>query len=94
MKDRVVVIFGVGSGIGKAISILFAKNLAKVYFVARSKSFGDRLEKELKDINPSIFYLEGDAANFEDVENIRKNVLKKEGRVDFLIINTGKWLTK
>ncbi len=93
-EGKVVLIVGVGDGIGKAITYSFAKNLAKVFFVSRQKERGEELLSELKKINGNITFLNADCSIENEVLEIKNKILSTAKKIDILIINTGKWLSK
>ena len=70
-SDKVCVITGGASGIGKCIREEFEKEGAKVYYM---------------DIAPNPCFI-GDVGKETDLRNFAKLVVEKEGRVDFLINN-------
>ncbi len=93
-ENKVVLILGVGEGIGKAITYSFAKNGAKVFFASRQKNRAEKLERELKKINKNVTFLPADCSVENDVLKIKDQIINKEKKIDILIINTGKWVSK
>lgn len=87
LKDKVVIITGASSGIGKATTELLAKQGAKIVIAARRK---DRLD-EIKDSMPDecISTIRADVTNFEDVQAIVDYTVDKFGRVDVMYNNAG-----
>ena len=88
-KNKVVVITGASSGIGKACAFEFAGQGAKVVLAARNIT-------ELKIIEDYIHVQGGDALavktdvrNFEECKNLIENTVEKYGKVDILINNAG-----
>ena len=86
VQDKVSIVTGASSGIGRATAILLAKHGAKVVLAARSK---DKLEEVAKELKDSLVV----PTNMQDVQAI-KDLVKKTadhfGRVDILINNAGR----
>lgn len=87
LKDKVIIITGASSGIGKATTKLLAKQGAKLIIAARRK---ERLD-EIKDSMPDacISTIRADVTNFEDVQAIIDYTVDKFGRVDVMYNNAG-----
>lgn len=88
-KDKVVLITGGSSGIGRASAIQFAKKGASLILVARDKTKLDTVSNDLKKFNVSILTFECDVSNKLQVENMAKTILNKYGSVDILVNNAG-----
>ena len=89
LKDKVAVVTGASSGMGREIAYLFAKEGAVVYAVAR------RIEK-LKELSESTAGFEGrivpvaaDVSIKEDAEKIVDFAYSDSGKLDILVNNAG-----
>ncbi len=88
-KNKVVLITGASSGIGKAVGIEFAKLGANLVLIARKN---DKLEKtadELKKFGTSVLVCQCDVSKKDQVKHMTSMVLEKFGTVDVLINNAG-----
>ncbi len=81
--NKVVLITGGTSGIGKATSVLLSSKGFRVYSAGRSV---DRV-RELEERGISLLYM--DLLNEESIKNAFDEVLKEEGKIDILINNAG-----
>ncbi|MAE43188.1 2,4-dienoyl-CoA reductase [Candidatus Woesearchaeota archaeon] len=89
LKDKVAIITGGGTGIGREIAFVFAKLGAKVVIAGREeKSLNDSTE-ELKKLTPHVKYVTTDIRNEEEVENLFKQASDAFGKIDILINNAG-----
>jgi NAD(P)-dependent dehydrogenase (short-subunit alcohol dehydrogenase family) len=84
-KDKVVVITGGNSGIGKAIAEKFDQQGAKIVIFGRQKG---TLEKSLKEFKQAIA-IQGDIRKLSDIERLFEETKKNFGKVDVLIANAG-----
>jgi short-subunit dehydrogenase len=88
-KDKVVLITGASSGIGRETAIEFAKKGSQIILVARRKQKLDELQKELQKFNITTLICPCDVSNKSQVSKMSKDVLEKFGHVDVLINNAG-----
>ena len=89
MKDKVVIITGGSSGIGKALAEQFGKNGSKILITGRNKTDLDQAVAELKNKGIQIASLVADASLEADNKRTATEALKLFGRIDILINNAG-----
>lgn len=89
MKDKVVIVTGGSSGIGKALALSFAKLGAKVVITGRNESRLDEVGQELDQLNTQNLCLQLDAASEADNKRMVSETIKTFGRLDILINNAG-----
>lgn len=87
LQDKVVLITGGGSGIGKIMSRLMLERKAKVAIWDISQENIDATLSELS--NPNIFGYKVDVSNIEQIKETAKKVKQEIGVVDVLINNAG-----
>ncbi|EMG28698.1 dehydrogenase [Listeria fleischmannii 1991] len=87
IQDKVVVITGASSGIGKETARLLVSKGAKVMLFARRKEQLEELVSELGHDNCG--YVVGDVRSTFDMENVIRMTLNKYNRVDVLFANAG-----
>ncbi|MGD8432280.1 MAG: SDR family NAD(P)-dependent oxidoreductase, partial [Nitrosopumilaceae archaeon] len=88
-KEKVVLITGASSGIGRASAIKFAKKGAKIILVARNKKKLEQVQSVLNKFNTSTLVSECDVSDKSQVQLMSKKVLEKFGSVDILVNNAG-----
>lgn len=88
-KDKIVVITGASSGIGKASAIKFAEEGAFIVLVGRSKEKLVETEKKLCKFNVKTLVCPCDVSDKSQVSEMSKTILKKFGRIDILVNNAG-----
>ena len=89
MKDKVVIITGGSSGIGKALAVSFAKLGCKVAITGRNEERLNEVGKELDDLGVSNLCLRLDSSSEADNKQMVKETIKTFGRLDILINNGG-----
>jgi len=85
LTDKTTIITGGGSGIGKAMSVLFAKQGAEVHIIELNNDAADETVKEIKTNGGKAFSYPCDVSNQQQVVSI----FEKIGRIDILINNAG-----
>jgi 3-oxoacyl-[acyl-carrier protein] reductase len=89
LKNKVVIITGAGSGIGKETALLFAKEGARVIVADVNEKGGNETVAEIKGIGREGFFVKLDVTNREQSKQMVKDTLEKYGRIDILINNAG-----
>jgi 3-oxoacyl-[acyl-carrier protein] reductase len=88
LRDKVAIITGAGSGIGRETALLFAREGAKVVVADIIEKSGKETIAEIKKTGEG-FFAKLDVTNREDANKVVKNTVEKYGRVDILINNAG-----
>jgi short-subunit dehydrogenase len=89
MKDKVVIITGGTSGIGKAIAMAFAKRGARVVISGRNQDNLNETAAELKQFHQDILAVQADVSNENDCVRLINETLNRFGSIDILINNAG-----
>jgi NAD(P)-dependent dehydrogenase (short-subunit alcohol dehydrogenase family) len=86
LKDKVAIITGGNSGIGKAIAQLFAEEGAQVIITGRRQ---DVVDRAVQDIGHSAVGFVGDVADLEDHRKLADIVKRSFGGIDIYVANAG-----
>jgi NAD(P)-dependent dehydrogenase (short-subunit alcohol dehydrogenase family) len=89
LKDKVAIVTGANSGIGRAIADCFAKEGAIVAVVARDQSRIDRTVEEIKTAGGKAFGYQVDVSQQEQTRELMDRVGAELGRIDILVNNAG-----
>lgn len=87
LKDKVVVVSGVGSGIGRSIAVQSARAGADVVLAARTASRLDEVASEVKSAGRRGLAVPTDVTDGAAVEHLVQAALDAFGRVDTLVHN-------
>ena len=85
LKNRVVVITGASSGLGKQMSYAFANQGADLVLLARRMDRLIELKEELEKNNIKVLPIKCDVTNTEDIESAAKLTSDTFGKVDVLV---------
>jgi short-subunit dehydrogenase len=88
-KDKVAVITGASSGIGKQLAFDLASLGCKVVLIARNKENLLKAKKEIGQIKTEVMAISCDVTDKKQVKEMAEQVLKKFGRIDLLINDAG-----
>lgn len=94
LQDKIVVITGGISGIGKASAELFASEGAKLVLVDVNEDEGQKVASELASKGHEAIFIQADVTSEEDAKNVFAETIEKHGRVDVLFNNAGIGATK
>ena len=88
LKDKVAVITGGSSGMGRETAKLFASEGAKVVIVGRT---ADKLKDAERDVSQhgEVSAIQCDVSKLNDLDNLYQQVEKKHGKIDILFANAG-----
>lgn len=88
-KDKVVLITGAGSGIGRKTAIMFAERGAKVAVNDISEERGKETVEMIKSNGGEAIFILGDISISSEAERIVKETIGTFGRLDILVNNAG-----
>ena len=89
LNDKVAIIVGASSGMGRACALAFAQEGAKVCALARREQELADLENEARDAGGEIFSRTLDARDRPAVMAAVEETLERYGRIDILLYATG-----
>ncbi|HET9744646.1 MAG TPA: glucose 1-dehydrogenase [Chitinophagaceae bacterium] len=89
LEDKVAIITGAGSGIGKATAELFAKEGAKVVVSDINEANGNAATEEIAKHGGEAFFVKADSSKPEDNDSLVKQTLQKFGALDIAVNNAG-----
>lgn len=93
LKDKVALVTGASSGIGKAVSLLFAGEGATVILTGRHLNNLKLVENEIKHNNGKAESFAMDITDREQINKTIKKIIGKHKKIDILVNNAGiaKW---
>jgi len=86
LENKIAVVTGGNSGIGRAIAEEFAREGAQVVVFGRNQETLDETVRALGDGHVAV---RGDIANLEDIDRLLGEVKERYGRIDVLVANAG-----
>lgn len=89
LSEKVSLVTGAGSGIGRATAILFANHGAKVVVSDISVKGGEETVKQIIDAGGEAVFIKTDVSQASDVENLINKTVATFGRLDFAHNNAG-----
>jgi 2-keto-3-deoxy-L-fuconate dehydrogenase len=89
LDSKTAIVTGGGSGIGRAISIILAKQGARVYILDMDESGAQSVVKDIADAGFTASFFRTDVSNQEQVNEVFSKVLEETGRLDILVNNAG-----
>ena len=89
LLDKIAVITGAGSGIGRTIALAYAKEGANLVLASRSKEALEETQAMVEDLGCKALVVPTDIRNENSVYNLAEQALGFFGRVDILVNNSG-----
>ena len=89
LKDKVAIVTGSGTGIGKGIAEVFAREGAHVVGASLEGDPGRAVIAQIVKTGGEATYVQCDISVEEDVKKMIAEALKAYGRVDALVNNAG-----
>jgi NAD(P)-dependent dehydrogenase (short-subunit alcohol dehydrogenase family) len=89
LTNKVSLITGGGSGIGRATAILFAQEGSTVIIASRNTMKGEETVNLINDIGGKAEFIKTDVSKKEDVQNLIDKIVDKYGKLDCAFNNAG-----
>lgn len=89
LKNKVALVTGAGSGIGKAIALAFAHEGANISAVGRTLSKIKDVTRQIEKNGKKAMAVTGDVSKLKDIDNIVSETVDRYGRIDILVNNAG-----
>ena len=94
LKDRVILVTGAGTGIGRAISLAYARYGATVILLGKTLKELEYVYDEIEEAGypePAIYPLNMEGATGKDYQDMANTFKEKLGGLDGIVLNAG-WL--
>lgn len=92
LQDKVAIVTGASSGIGKETAIALAREGAKVALAARQVQALDDLARKIRAEEGEAIPLEVDVTSEAQVSQLVNQVLDTWGQIDILVLNAGQYV--
>jgi NAD(P)-dependent dehydrogenase (short-subunit alcohol dehydrogenase family) len=89
LENKVAIITGAGSGIGKAAAFLYAKEGAKVVVSDIQEAHGKAVAETILSQGGDAFFFKADTSKPDDNEALVQVTLEKYGKLDIAVNNAG-----
>ena len=89
LENKVAIITGAGSGLGKAMALLYAKEGAKVAVSDIDEKSGNEAVSEIKANGGEAFFVKADTSKPDDSKSLVEQVVKQFGGLHLAVNNAG-----
>jgi NAD(P)-dependent dehydrogenase (short-subunit alcohol dehydrogenase family) len=89
MTNKVILITGALTGIGRATALAFAKEGATIVAAGRREAEGGALEAELRALGAQAAFIKADVRHEDDVRRLVDEAVARFGRLDVAVNNAG-----
>jgi len=89
LKNKVCIITGAGSGIGRETALLFAREGSQVLVADWDKESGEKTVKVIREMGYEASYIKVDVSKANDARLMIEYALEKYGKLDILFNNAG-----
>lgn len=85
LAEKVAVITGGGSGIGKAVALLFSRNNAVVHILEVNKTLAEETVKQIKATGMTAYAHSCNVTNQEETKAVIREIVKVSGKIDIVV---------
>lgn len=89
LNNKVAIVTGAGSGIGRAIATFFAQEGAKVIVSDINEEGGNQTISDIKRTGDVAIFIRADCSEPKDNENLVEQAIKQYGALDIAVNNAG-----
>ncbi len=89
LRDKVAIITGSGSGIGKGIARIFAQEGARIVVVDWDNDGGEKSAADIRQAGGTAMFIRCDVSEEDRVKSMVQTTLDQYGRIDILANNAG-----
>jgi len=89
MKNKVVLITGALTGIGRATALAFAREGARIVISGRHEEEGEKLVNELGKLGAEAEFVRSDVRHEDDVRSLVDKTVERFGRLDVAVNTAG-----
>ncbi len=89
LRDKVAIVTGSSSGIGKAIALRFGQEGARVVVAARRIALCEQTVAQIREQGGEALAIQTDVAEEQQVERLMADTVARYGRIDILVNNAG-----
>ncbi len=89
LKDKIAIVTGAGAGMGKATSLMFAREGASVVACDVNEKTVAETAREIEALGRQALAIQADVSNYAETKRMGEKALERFGRVDILINNAG-----
>jgi NAD(P)-dependent dehydrogenase (short-subunit alcohol dehydrogenase family) len=88
-SDKVILVTGATSGIGRATAVAFAREGAQVIMAARRENLGREVADEISALGGKAVFIKTDIRNPDEIDHLFEAISKQYGRLDCAFNNAG-----
>ena len=89
LKDKVAIVTGGGQGLGRAISLQFAREGAKVAIAQRTQEKLEQTKADIEELGGEVLAMAVDVGQPDQVKGLVDAAIERFGGLDILVNNAG-----
>ncbi len=90
VKDKVIVVTGASSGIGREVAKKIGEAGGTVVLVARTREKLEELQNEVEEAGGTAHVHPADLSDMDDIDRVADEIVEQHGAVDILVNNAGR----
>lgn len=89
LENKVAIVTGAASGIGKSIAMTYAQNGAKIIVADINEEAGKEIVEVIKQHDADAIFIKTDASNPEDAQHLVNESIEQFGQINIAVNNAG-----